>query len=150
MRIVLQRVSSASVTINGVEKSRIGQGLLLLLGIESADTDEDIDWLVRKILSLRVFEDGEGKINLSVSEVEGEVLVVSQFTLHARVKKGTRPSFERAARPDFAIPMYEKFVAAMESALGKPVGTGEFGAMMDVELVNNGPVTIWIDSKNRE
>jgi len=150
MRIVLQRVSSASVTINGVEKSRIGQGLLLLLGIESADTDEDIDWLVRKILSLRVFEDGEGKINLSVSEVEGEVLVVSQFTLHARVKKGTRPSFERAARPDFAIPMYEKFVVAMESALGKPVGTGEFGAMMDVELVNNGPVTIWIDSKNRE
>lgn len=150
MRIVLQRVSSASVTIDAMEKSKIGQGLLLLLGIESADTDEDIDWLVRKILSLRVFEDGEGKMNLSLSEVEGEVLVVSQFTLHARVKKGTRPSFERAARPDFAIPMYEKFVAAMESALGKPVGTGEFGAMMDVELVNNGPVTIWIDSKNRE
>ncbi len=150
MRILLQRVSRASVTIETVKKCEIAQGLLLLLGIEGEDSDEDIDWLVRKVLSLRVFEDDEGKMNRSIVEMEGQALVVSQFTLHARVKKGTRPSFERAARPDFAIPMYEKFVAAMEAGLDKPVETGEFGAMMDVELINDGPVTIWIDSKNRE
>ncbi len=150
MRVLLQRVSKASVAIESVEKSRIGRGFLLLLGIESADTEEDIDWLVRKLLSLRVFEDGDGKMNLSILDVDGETLVVSQFTLHARVKKGTRPSFERAARPEVAIPLYEKFVSELEREMGKEVRTGEFGAMMEVELVNDGPVTIWIDSKNRE
>jgi len=150
MRVLLQRVSEASVTIDSVEKSRIGQGILLLLGIESADSDEDIDWLVRKLLSLRIFEDGQGKMNRSILEVGGEALVVSQFTLHARVKKGTRPSFERAARPELAIPLYEKFIAELQNGIGREVATGEFGAMMDVALVNDGPVTIWIDSKNRE
>ncbi len=150
MRVLLQRVSHASVTIEGVEKSRIGPGMLLLLGIEKEDGEEDIDWLVRKLLSLRIFEDDEGKMNRSILDAGGEALVVSQFTLHARVKKGTRPSFERAAHPDIAIPLYEKFVDALETGLGRTVGTGEFGAMMDVALNNDGPVTIWIDSKNRE
>lgn len=150
MRVLLQRVSDASVTISGVEKSRIGAGMLLLLGIEQEDGPEDIEWLVRKLITLRVFEDEAGKMNLSIVETGGEALVVSQFTLHARVKKGTRPSFERAARPEVAIPLYEKFVAALEKELGKPVPTGEFGAMMDVALTNDGPVTIWIDSRNRE
>lgn len=150
MRVLLQRTSEASVTIDSVQKSRIGRGFLLLLGIESSDTEEDVDWLVRKLLSLRIFEDDDGKMNRSILEVGGEALVVSQFTLHARVKKGTRPSFERAARPDVAIPLYEKFVEELEKGLGREVGTGEFGAMMEVGLVNDGPVTIWIDSKNRE
>lgn len=150
MRVLLQRVSEASVTIERMEKSRIGAGFLLLLGIEKEDGEEDIEWLVKKLLSLRVFEDDEGKMNLSILDVGGEALVVSQFTLHARVKKGTRPSFDRAARPETAIPLYEKFVKELEAGLGKPVGTGEFGAMMDVALVNDGPVTIWIDSRNRE
>ncbi|MEX2580514.1 MAG: D-aminoacyl-tRNA deacylase [Verrucomicrobiales bacterium] len=150
MRVLLQRVSRASVTIAGTEKCRIGRGMLLLLGIESDDTDDDIAWLAKKLLSLRVFEDGDGKMNLSVRDVEGEILVVSQFTLHARLKKGTRPGFDRAARPETAVPLYEKFVAAMETGLGRPVGTGEFGAMMEVELVNDGPVTLWLDSRNRE
>ncbi len=150
MRVLLQRVSDASVTISGVEKSRIGAGMLLLLGIEQEDGPEDIEWLVGKLITLRVFEDEAGKMNLSIVETGGEALVVSQFTLHARVKKGTRPSFERAARPEVAIPLYEKFVAALEKELGKPVPTGEFGAMMDVALTNDGPVTIWIDSRNRE
>ncbi|NRB74132.1 MAG: D-tyrosyl-tRNA(Tyr) deacylase [Verrucomicrobiales bacterium] len=150
MRVLLQRVRHASVTIEGVEKSRIGPGMLLLLGIEKEDGDEDIDWLVRKLLSLRIYEDAEGKMNRSILDVGGEALVVSQFTLHARVKKGTRPSFERAAHPDIAIPLYEKFITTLEAGLDKKVGTGEFGAMMDVGLTNDGPVTIWIDSKNRE
>lgn len=150
MRVLLQRVSEASMTIETMEKSRIGAGFLLLLGIEKEDGEEDIEWLVKKLLSLRVFEDDEGKMNLSILDVGGEALVVSQFTLHARVKKGTRPSFDRAARPETAIPLYEKFVNELEAGLGKPVGTGEFGAMMDVALVNDGPVTIWIDSRNRE
>lgn len=150
MRVLLQRVSEASVTIETMERSRIGAGFLLLLGIEKEDGEEDIEWLVKKLLSLRVFEDDEGKMNLSILDVGGEALVVSQFTLHARVKKGTRPSFDRAARPETAIPLYEKFVKELEAGLGKPVGTGEFGAMMDVALVNDGPVTIWIDSRNRE
>lgn len=150
MRVLLQRVSEASVTIERMEKSRIGAGFLLLLGIEKEDGEEDIEWLVKKLLSLRVFEDDEGKMNLSILDVGGEALVVSQFTLHARVKKGTRPSFDRAARPETAIPLYEKFAKELEAGLGKPVGTGEFGAMMDVALVNDGPVTIWIDSRNRE
>ena len=150
MRVLLQRVRHASVTIEGVEKSRIGPGMLLLLGIEKEDGDEDIDWLVRKLLSLRIYEDAEGKMNRSILDVGGEALVVSQFTLHARVKKGTRPSFERAAHPDIAIPLYEKFITTLEAGLDKKVGTGEFGAMMDVGLTNDGPVTIWIASKNRE
>lgn len=150
MRVLLQRVSDASVTIGGVEKSRIGAGMLLLLGIEQEDGPEDIDWLVRKLITLRVFEDEEGKMNRSILDTGGDALVVSQFTLHARVKKGTRPSFERAARPELAIPLYERFVAALERELGKPVPTGEFGAMMEVALRNDGPVTIWIDSRNRE
>jgi D-tyrosyl-tRNA(Tyr) deacylase len=150
MRILLQRVREASVTIENSEKSRIGPGFLLLLGIEKEDGEEDIEWLVKKLLSLRVFEDDQGKMNLSILDVGGEALVVSQFTLHARVKKGTRPSFDRAARPETAIPLYEAFVKEFQDSLGKPVGTGEFGAMMDVALVNDGPVTIWIDSRNRE
>ena len=150
MRVLLQRVSHASVTIEGVEKSQIGPGMLLLLGIEKEDGEEDIDWLVRKLLSLRIFEDDKGKMNRSILDTGGEALVVSQFTLHARVKKGTRPSFERAAHPYIAIPLYKKFTDALETGLGRTVGTGEFGAMMDVALINDGPVTIWIDSKNRE
>lgn len=150
MRVLLQRVSHASVTIEGVEKSQIGPGMLLLLGIEKEDGEEDIDWLVRKLLSLRIFEDDKGKMNRSILDTGGEALVVSQFTLHARVKKGTRPSFERAAHPNIAIPLYKKFTDAFETGLGRTVCTGEFGAMMDVALNNDGPVTIWIDSKNRE
>lgn len=150
MRVLLQRVSDASVTIGGIEKSRIGSGMLLLLGIEQEDNEDDINWLVRKLITLRIFEDDEGKMNRSIMDTDGEALVVSQFTLHARVKKGTRPSFERAARPQVAIPLYGKFVATLESELGKPVPTGEFGAMMEVSLTNDGPVTIWIDSRNRE
>lgn len=124
--------------------------MLVLLGVGRGDTSEDVDWLVRKVLALRIFEDEEGRMNRSLLEAGGDALVVSQFTLHARVKKGTRPSFERAAAPDEAIPLYEAFVAALSEGLGKPVPTGEFGAMMDVALINDGPVTIWIDSKNRE
>lgn len=150
MRALLQRVSEASVTIDKTEKSRIGQGILILFGVEKDDDGSDLDWLVNKILGLRIFEDTEGKMNLPITEVDGEILVVSQFTLHARVKKGTRPSFDKAARPEQAIPLYEKFVAALESGLSKPVATGEFGAMMGVGLINDGPVTIWIDSKNRQ
>ncbi|MDF1849629.1 MAG: D-aminoacyl-tRNA deacylase [Verrucomicrobiales bacterium] len=150
MRILLQRVREASVTIEGTEKSRIGAGVLLFLGIEKADGDDDIDWLVRKILALRIFPDEEGKMNRSLLDTGGAALVVSQFTLHARVKKGTRPSFERAAPPDLAIPLYEKFVERLGQQMEQEIATGEFGAMMDVQLVNDGPVTIWIDSKNRE
>lgn len=150
MRALLQRVSRASVAINGAEKSRIGPGLLILLGIETADSPEDIAWLARKILAMRIFEDAGGKMNASVLDAGGELLVVSQFTLHARIKKGNRPSFDKAARPETAIPLYQAFVEELEKLSGKKVGTGEFGAMMEVSLVNDGPVTIWIDSKNRE
>lgn len=150
MRVLLQRVSQASVTIGAAKKSQIGVGILLLIGISREDNDQDIDWLVRKLLSLRIFEDESGKINLSLLEIGGDVLVVSQFSLHARVKKGTRPSFERAASPEIAIPLYERFIATLEAGLDRPVKTGEFGAMMEVELTNDGPLTIWIDSKNRE
>ena len=149
MRIVLQRVKEASVTIEGEVKSAIGHGLLLLLGVEHEDGQEDLDWLCKKVLDLRIFGDEGGKMNLSVKDVVGEILVISQFTLHANVKKGTRPSFIRAARPDVAIPLYEQFVTALEVGLGKPVGTGEFGADMKVALLNDGPVTIILDSKNR-
>lgn len=150
MRILLQRVREASVTIEERVSGKIGPGMLVLLGVGRGDTAEDVDWLVRKLLALRIFEDEEGRMNRSLLEAGGDALVVSQFTLHARVKKGTRPSFERAAAPDEAIPLYEAFVAALSEGLGKPVPTGEFGAMMDVALINDGPVTIWIDSKNRE
>lgn len=150
MRALLQRVSQASVTIAGLEKSRIGPGLLILLGIESADDDSDVEWLSKKIAPLRLFEDEEGKMNRSILESGGDALVVSQFTLHARTRKGTRPSFDKAARPEQAIPLYEAFVAALAVELGKPVATGEFGAMMAVALVNDGPVTLMLDSRNRE
>lgn len=150
MRVVLQRVSRASVTIDEVEKSRIGHGFLILLGIENEDTAEDIDWLCKKISALRVFSDEAGLMNRSVQEVEGEMLVVSQFTLHASTKKGNRPSFIKAARPETAIPLYESFVAALARESGRPVQTGSFGADMKVSLLNDGPVTILIDSKNRE
>jgi D-tyrosyl-tRNA(Tyr) deacylase len=150
MRIVIQRVSEASVKVEGKIISAIKQGMLILVGIEDADTDEDINWLTNKIIQLRIFDDENGVMNLSVKDVDCEIIVVSQFTLHASTKKGNRPSYIRAARPDFAIPMYEKFVAAVEVALGKKVGTGQFGAMMEVSLVNDGPVTIIIDSKQKE
>lgn len=150
MRIVIQRVSQASVTINGEEKSSINKGLLILLGIENEDTQNDIDWLCKKITQLRIFNDDEGKMNLSIQDVRGDIIVVSQFTLHASTKKGNRPSYIKAAKPDFAIPMYEQFVKTLETVFGKKVGTGEFGADMKVELINDGPVTIIIDSKSRE
>ncbi len=149
MRAVVQRVSSASVKINAEVKASIKNGLLVLLGIESEDSREDIDWLTGKIARLRIFHDENGVMNLSVQDIVGEIIVVSQFTLHASTKKGNRPSYIKAAHPDKAIPLYEQFVKAMENHLGKPVSTGEFGAMIDIELVNSGPVTIIIDTKNR-
>ncbi|MEE4255531.1 MAG: D-aminoacyl-tRNA deacylase [Bacteroidales bacterium] len=150
MRVVIQRVTEASVKIGDREKSRIGKGMLILLGIEDPDTQADIDWLCKKISNLRIFDDKEGIMNLSVKDVEGEILVVSQFTLHASTKKGNRPSYIKAAKPDTAIPLYEKFVTTLEHETGRPLKTGEFGAMMDILLTNSGPVTIIIDSKNRE
>ncbi len=150
MRIVLQRVSQASVIINGETVASIGKGLLLLLGIEEADTAEDIGWLSGKIIRLRVFPDDEGVMNRSVMEAGGEIIVVSQFTLHASTKKGNRPSYIRAAKPETAIPLYNQFIKSLETMVGKPVQTGDFGAMMDVSLVNDGPVTIIIDSRTRE
>jgi D-tyrosyl-tRNA(Tyr) deacylase len=150
MRAVVQRVSSASVTIAGQTKSSIQTGLLVLLGIEDADTAEDIEWLSGKIVRLRVFPDNQGVMNRSVQETGGDVLVVSQFTLHASTKKGNRPSYIRAARPEAAVPLYEAFVRKLSEALGKPVHTGEFGADMQVALVNDGPVTLFLDTKARE
>lgn len=150
MRVVIQRVSEASVTIELKVKSKIGKGLLILLGVEDADTQEDIDWLCRKISNLRIFNDEAGVMNKSVQEVSGEMLVVSQFTLHASTKKGNRPSYIKASKPDFAVPMYEKFVKQLKFTSGLAVGTGEFGADMKVALINDGPVTIMIDSKVRE
>lgn len=150
MRIILQRVSEASVTVDGRVTGEIGPGLLLLLGIEDADTDEDIEWLCQKVIKMRIFSDEEGKMNLSVKDTGGGLLVVSQFTLHASTKKGNRPSFMGAARPEYAVPMYEKFVQALGALAGQGVATGEFGADMKVRLLNDGPVTIFIDSKNRE
>ena len=149
MRVVLQRVQEASVRIDGQVKAAINKGLLLLLGVEAADTVEAIDWLCNKIVGLRIFSDDDGKMNLSVKDVEGDIIVVSQFTLHANIKKGTRPSFIKAAKPDKAIPMYEQFVEQIQKVLGKAVGTGQFGADMQVSLTNDGPVTIIIDSKQR-
>ena len=150
MRAVIQRVSSASVTIDGQVKSSIGEGLLILLGVGYEDGQEDIDWLVKKISGLRIFDDEAGVMNRSVVDVGGEALVVSQFTLMASTKKGNRPSYIHAAGHEIAVPLYESFCAALSEALGKPVGTGEFGADMKVALVNDGPVTICIDTKNKE
>ena len=150
MRAVIQRVSEASVTINQKIKSQIQKGYLILLGIEAADTKEDIVWLCKKISNLRVFGDEKGLMNLSVKDIEGEMIVVSQFTLHASTKKGNRPSFIKAAKPDIAIPLYESFVEQLQLISERPVYTGEFGADMKVALLNDGPVTIIMDSKNRE
>lgn len=150
MRIVLQRVAEASVTIDGQVKSSIQKGLLLLLGIEPNDSQEDINWLAKKVVGMRIFSDVEDKMNLSVKDIKGDIIVVSQFTLYANVKKGTRPSFIRAARPETAIPLYENFVKTVEQLLEKKVGTGEFGAAMKVSLLNDGPVTIILDSKQKE
>ncbi|MBT8255067.1 MAG: D-tyrosyl-tRNA(Tyr) deacylase [Bacteroidia bacterium] len=150
MRAVVQRVIGASVTVAGAKISEMGNGFLVLLGIETDDTTEDIEWLAGKIARLRVFGDEEGAMNLSIQDTKGDMIVVSQFTLHASTKKGNRPSFIKAARPEVAIPLYKEFVHQMEKELGKEVQTGEFGAMMNVSLVNDGPVTIVIDSKTRE
>ena len=150
MRLVIQRVTHASVTIEGALKSQIEKGLLILVGIEDADTDADINWLAQKVVNLRIFDDENGVMNRSVMDVNGEILIVSQFTLHAMTAKGNRPSYIRASKPDFAIPMYEKFCAKVSELLGKEVGTGQFGADMKVELLNDGPVTILIDSQRRE
>ena len=150
MRAVIQRVSSASVTIEGNEKSAIGLGLLILLGVEDLDNQDDVEWLVKKISNLRIFDDDEGVMNRSLLDVEGEALVVSQFTLYASYKKGNRPSWFRAGSHEHSIPLYNSFCDALSKAIGKPVGTGEFGAMMQVKLVNDGPVTICIDTKNKE
>lgn len=150
MRVVIQRTTHASVTINGQQKSAIGKGMLILVGIEESDGTEDIDWLCRKIVNLRIFDDENGVMNRSILETKGDILVVSQFTLHASTKKGNRPSYIRAARPEISVPLYEQFCSALGQALGKPVETGEFGADMKVELLNDGPVTICIDTKNKE
>ena len=150
MKTVTQRVQYASVTIDGVVKSKIGKGLLILVGIEDRDTQEDINWLCKKICNLRIFDDEQGVMNRSVMDVDGEILVVSQFTLQASTKKGNRPSYIRASKPEVAIPMYESFCAEMGIQLGKEVQTGTFGADMKVELLNDGPVTICMDTKNKE
>ena len=150
MRVTIQRVSEASVTIDGKIKSSIGKGLLVLAGFEEADTVEDLEWMSNKIVSLRIFQDENEQMNLSVKDVSGDIIIVSQFTLYALTKKGNRPSFIRAAKPDIAIPLYEKFVAQVEKDLEKKIGTGEFGADMKVTLINDGPVTINMDSRNKE
>lgn len=150
MRAVIQRVTGCRLKIDGAEFSRIGQGLLVLIGIEEIDNKEDINWLAAKIVRLRIFSDDQGIMNLSVADTGGEVMIVSQFTLHASTKKGNRPSYIRAAKPETAIPLYEKFVSQMETELGKPVITGVFGANMQLEFTNDGPVTIIIDTKSRE
>ena len=149
MIVVLQRVKKASVSIDANEKSAIGPGLLLLLGIETADTSEDISWICRKVVNMRIFPDQHGVMNESILEKNGDVLIISQFTLHASTKKGNRPSYIKAARPEVAIPLYEQFIEEMTNQLKKPVSTGEFGADMQVSLINDGPVTIILDSKNK-
>jgi len=150
MRVVIQRVSEGRVTIGGQVKGAIGRGLVVLVAVEDADTTEDIEWLSGKIVRLRIFSDAEGLMNLSVQEVGGDILVVSQFTLFASTKKGNRPSYTRSSRPELAIPRYEEFLARLALDLGKPVASGEFGADMQVNLCNDGPVTIFIDSRQRE
>lgn len=150
MRVVIQRVKRASVSIDNALKSEIGQGLLLLLGIEESDSQDDIEWLTKKIVNLRIFNDAEGVMNRSVMDIDGNILVVSQFTLMASTKKGNRPSYIRAAGHSTAIPLYELFCQKLSTILGKEVGTGVFGADMQVDLLNDGPVTIWMDTKNKE
>ena len=149
MIVVIQRVSRASVSIEGVKHSEIGMGLLVLVGVEEADTEEDISWLAAKVVAMRIFNDAEGVMNLSVKDVGGDIIVVSQFTLHASTKKGNRPSYIKAAKPPVAMPLYESFVSAVENELGKKIGTGIFGADMKVDLLNDGPVTIIMDTKNK-
>lgn len=150
MRALVQRVSSANVEISGALKSSIPKGLLVLVGIEQSDNEQDISWLCSKIVKMRLFDDQNGVMNLSVRDIDGEILAVSQFTLHALTAKGNRPSYIKAAKADVAIPLYETFLSTLSNELGKEIQTGEFGAEMQVSLVNDGPVTIWIDSKNRE
>lgn len=150
MRILIQRVEKASVTINERIKSSISKGLLILIGIENDDNEEDIEWLANKTVNLRIFDDENGVMNKSILDADAEILIVSQFTLHASTKKGNRPSYIKAAKPDISIPLYEEFCRIVSIKLGKSVHTGEFGADMKVKLVNDGPVTIWIDSKNKE
>ena len=146
----MMRVSQAGVTINGTEKAAIGTGLMVLLGIEDADTIQDVEWLSTKIVQCRIFNDAQGVMNLSLKDVDGDILLISQFTLHASTKKGNRPSYIRAAKPPVAIPLYESMIKQLSTDLGKPIYTGEFGADMKVRLVNDGPVTIWIDSREKE
>jgi D-aminoacyl-tRNA deacylase len=150
MRVVIQRVTRASVAIDGKVKSSIGAGLLVLVGMEEADNETDVDWLSNKIVQLRIFNDSNDVMNLSVRDTEGEIMVVSQFTLHAKTKKGNRPSYIKAANPEKAVPLYKMFIRNLSSLLGKKVETGEFGAMMQIELLNDGPVTIIIDTKDKE
>ncbi len=150
MRVTIQRVSEASVTIDRQVKSSIGKGLLVFAGFEEADTQEDLEWMSTKIINLRIFQDENEQMNLSVKDVNGDVIIVSQFTLHALTKKGNRPSFIRAAKPDIAIPLYQKFILQVEKDIEKKIGTGEFGADMKIALINDGPVTINIDSKSKE
>ncbi|MDE1191621.1 MAG: D-aminoacyl-tRNA deacylase [Arachidicoccus sp.] len=150
MRILIQRVIQASVSINGFTKSDIGRGLLVFAGIEDGDDESDIVWLSNKIINLRIFDDAEAVMNLSVKDIEGDILLISQFTLHAATKKGNRPSYIRAAKTDISFPLYEKLIKQLEAGLNKKIATGEFGADMKVALINDGPVTIWMDSKNKE
>jgi D-tyrosyl-tRNA(Tyr) deacylase len=150
MRVVIQRVSEASVKVDGIVRGEVGSGLLLLIGIEDADTDDDVQWLASKIVNLRVFNDEQGVMNLSVKDTGGDILLISQFTLHAATKKGNRPSYIRASKPDFAIPVYEKMISALGAELQRSIQTGVFGADMKVSLMNDGPVTIYIDSKQKE
>ena len=150
MRVVIQRVKEASVSVQGVKISEIQKGLLILVGVETRDTQQDIDWLVAKVAKLRIFEDPLGAMNVSLQDIDADVIVVSQFTLHASTKKGNRPSYIKAAKPEVAIPLYQGFVDSLEKELDKKIQTGQFGAMMDVALINDGPVTITIDSKNKE
>lgn len=150
MRLVIQRVTQASVTIDGEVKSQIGPGLMILMGVCEEDTDEDVEWLVRKVVNLRIFDDENGVMNRPVTDVGGQVMVVSQFTLFASYKKGNRPSWIKAAKPDISIPLYRLFCQRLSEALGQPVATGEFGAYMKVQLINDGPVTICMDTKNKE
>lgn len=150
MRVVIQRTTEASVSIDNKVKSEIKKGMLVLVGIENEDNAEDIEWLTKKICNLRIFDDNEGVMNLSLKDIGGDMLVISQFTLHARTKKGNRPSYINAAKPDISIPLYKEFVGSLERELAKEVKTGEFGANMQVKLINDGPVTILIDSRNRQ
>lgn len=150
MRVIIQRVTNSEVTINGLECRKIGKGLLVLAGFEDADDSSEIEWMCGKIVRLRIFDDDEGVMNLSVQDIKGDIMVISQFTLHASTKKGNRPSYIRASKPEIAVPLYKNFLDCLEKEFGKPVVQGEFGADMKINLLNDGPVTIFIDSKNKE